>query len=111
MKISKVVLNNFAQHKKVEHVFHENIIGILGKNGSGKSNFAFAISVAVTGEFGKKKKKDLISEVDTETVTRHNGQKGRQKERIIGSRAEFWASKKRRIARTRSCANTRVCIR
>lgn len=61
MKVSKVVLNNFAQHKNVEHSFCENIIGIVGRNGSGKSNFANSISIAVTGEFGKKKKKDLIT--------------------------------------------------
>ncbi len=61
MKVSKVILNNFAQHKRVEHSFEENIIGIVGKNGSGKSNFANAISIAMTGEFGKKKKKDLIT--------------------------------------------------
>jgi DNA repair exonuclease SbcCD ATPase subunit len=61
MKVSRVILNNFAQHKKVEHLFHENIIGVVGKNGSGKSNFANAISIAMTGEFGKKKKKDLIT--------------------------------------------------
>jgi exonuclease SbcC len=61
MKIKRVKLNNFAQHKNVDVSFDEKIIGIIGRNGSGKSNFANAISVGITGEFGKKKKKDIIT--------------------------------------------------
>jgi DNA repair exonuclease SbcCD ATPase subunit len=61
MRINKVKLSNFAQHKNLEVDISENIVGIIGRNGSGKSNFASSISMAITGEFGKKKKKDLIT--------------------------------------------------
>jgi DNA repair exonuclease SbcCD ATPase subunit len=61
MRINKVKLSNFAQHKNLEVDLSENIVGIIGRNGSGKSNFASSISMAITGEFGKKKKKDLIT--------------------------------------------------
>lgn len=61
MKITKVELENFAQHESVISDITENIVGIVGRNGSGKSNFASAISMAVSGEFGKRKKKDLIT--------------------------------------------------
>lgn len=61
MKITKVKLENFAQHRSVISDISENIVGIVGRNGSGKSNFASAISMAVSGEFGKRKKKDLIT--------------------------------------------------
>jgi DNA repair exonuclease SbcCD ATPase subunit len=61
MQITRVLLNNFAQHKLVDQYLTENIVGIVGRNGSGKSNFATAISIAISGEFGKKKKKDYIT--------------------------------------------------
>lgn len=61
MQINKVILNNFAQHRNIEQDITENIVGIVGRNGSGKSNFATAISIAISGEFGKKKKKDYIT--------------------------------------------------
>ena len=61
MRINKVKLSNFAQHRNLDVDISENIVGIIGRNGSGKSNFAASISMAITGEFGKKKKKDLIT--------------------------------------------------
>lgn len=60
MKITKVQLHNVTQHTDVTHEITEDVVGIVGQNGSGKSNFASAIAAAVTGEFGKKKK-DLIT--------------------------------------------------
>ena len=61
MQITRVLLKNFAQHKLVDQQLTENIVGIVGRNGSGKSNFATAISIAISGEFGKKKKKEYIT--------------------------------------------------
>jgi DNA repair exonuclease SbcCD ATPase subunit len=61
MKITNVSLENFTQHRLINQSIDENVVGIVGRNGSGKSNFASAISMAITGEFGKKKKKDLIT--------------------------------------------------
>ena len=60
MKITRVELKNVTQHRDVNIDIHDNVVGIIGQNGSGKSNFASSISIAVTGEFGKKKK-DLIT--------------------------------------------------
>jgi DNA repair exonuclease SbcCD ATPase subunit len=55
MKIRRVKLINYAQHKNLDIEIESNFVGIIGENGSGKSNFINAISDAITGEFHKKK--------------------------------------------------------
>lgn len=64
MRIKKVKLENYCQHKKLEVDLTGNVIGIVGRNGSGKSNFVSAINYCVTGEFERKKDR-LISMGET----------------------------------------------
>ena len=49
MKLRRIKLANWCQHKDRELVFDNGIIGIVGPNGSGKSNILKAILFALTG--------------------------------------------------------------
>lgn len=60
MRIKRVKLDNYCQHKSLEVDLTGNVVGIVGRNGSGKSNFVSAINYCVTGEFERKKDR-LIS--------------------------------------------------
>lgn len=64
MRIKKVKLENYCQHKNLEVDLTGNVVGIVGRNGSGKSNFVSAINYCVTGEFERKKDR-LISMGET----------------------------------------------
>ena len=55
MKIREVKLTNYAQHESLEIEIESDFIGIVGENGSGKSNFINSFSDAISGEFHKKK--------------------------------------------------------
>jgi DNA repair exonuclease SbcCD ATPase subunit len=55
VKIKRVKLNNYTQHKDLDVSIDNDFVGIIGENGSGKSNFINSISDAITGEFHKKK--------------------------------------------------------
>lgn len=61
MILEKIVLNNYRQHTFLEKLLTGNIIGIIGKNASGKSNLLGAIQFALTGEHPGVKKADLIT--------------------------------------------------
>lgn len=50
MHLDKLELNKFRQHDHLEVEFQGNLIAILGKNGSGKSNLIGGIQFALTGE-------------------------------------------------------------
>jgi DNA repair exonuclease SbcCD ATPase subunit len=105
MRIKRVKLDNYCQHKNLEVDLTGNVVGIVGRNGSGKSNFVSAINYCVTGEFERKKDR-LISmgestgsiEIDIEinqslTVTVFRSLKGNKaeatfsdsREKIIGA--------------------------
>lgn len=56
MRIEKVEIKNFCQHLARSDVLGAGVIGIVGRNGSGKSNYLHAIQRAITGmtpNFGK----------------------------------------------------------
>lgn len=55
MRINRVILSNYTQHENLDVEISNDFVGIVGENGSGKSNFVNAISDCVTGEFHKKK--------------------------------------------------------
>lgn len=52
MKLKKIHLSNFCQHRNLEVEFPPGIVGILGGNGQGKSNLIKAIRFALIGESG-----------------------------------------------------------
>jgi len=52
MRIRRVKISNFCQHKKRDDAFEAGVIGIMGRNGSGKSNYLKAIRKALTGASG-----------------------------------------------------------
>ena len=60
MILSKLTLQNFKKYKNYEIEFHEGLIGIIGKNGSGKSTIFEAILFALYGELKNKKFKESI---------------------------------------------------
>lgn len=64
MQLKTLRLDNFCQHRRLEHTFHPGVNGILGPNGSGKSNVLKALAGAVTGEFRSdgKNKEDFVSQ-------------------------------------------------
>lgn len=49
MIITKVRLENFGRHKAKEFKSNAPVVGLLGKNGSGKSTFLAALEFAITG--------------------------------------------------------------
>jgi len=57
MKLLRLRLNNYCQHRELDVTFTGNLIGIVGENGSGKTNFVSSIGEAITGSFRKKKDK------------------------------------------------------
>lgn len=61
MKLKKIVIHNYRQHRSVERSLEGSLIGITAPNGKGKSNFIGAIQFALTGEQPPFKKADLIS--------------------------------------------------
>lgn len=60
MKLTKVEINNLFQHKHIEQEFKGHLIGVVGTNGCGKSNFLNAIHFAFAGEVPGKNKDKLL---------------------------------------------------
>lgn len=61
MHLRRIELTNFRQHKKLDVDFEGNMIAVLGKNGSGKSNLIGGIQYALTGEQPGFTKADLTT--------------------------------------------------
>jgi exonuclease SbcC len=60
MIISKIRLENFKKYRSFEMEFSEGLIGIIGKNGSGKSTIFEAIFFALYGELRHKGYKEIV---------------------------------------------------
>ena len=90
MRLKRISLRNYRQHRELDVDFTGHMVAVLGKNGSGKSNFLGAIQFALTGEQPGFNKEDLLNweaaksneggYVDLEFV--HNGQDCRIQRRI-----------------------------
>ena len=61
MHLKRIELTNFRQHKKFDVDFEGNMIAVLGRNGSGKSNLIGGIQYALTGEQPGFTKADLTT--------------------------------------------------
>lgn len=61
MHLERIELTNFRQHRRLDVDFNGNLIAILGRNGSGKSNLIGGIQFALTGEQPGFTKADLTT--------------------------------------------------
>jgi len=55
MKVKRIKLDNYCQHRDLEVHLHGRLVGFLGESGSGKTNLASCIHEAITGKFRKTK--------------------------------------------------------
>ncbi|WP_297442080.1 SMC family ATPase [Sulfurimonas sp.] len=67
MILSKLHLENFKKYTKYEIEFEEGLIGIIGKNGSGKSTIFEAILFALYGELKNRGAKEVIRNANATT--------------------------------------------
>ena len=61
MKLKRISLRNYRQHRDLDVEFTGHMIAVCGRNGSGKSNFLGAIQFALTGEQPGYNKDDLLN--------------------------------------------------
>lgn len=61
MKLKRISLRNYRQHKELDVEFTGSMIAVIGRNGSGKSNFLGAVQFALTGEQPGFNKEDLLN--------------------------------------------------
>ena len=67
MILSKLHLENFKKYVTYDIEFGEGLIGIIGKNGSGKSTIFEAILFALYGEFKNRGEKELVRNANATT--------------------------------------------
>ena len=93
MILKRLVLENYKQHSSIDQTFSGNVIGIIGDNGSGKSNLLGAMHFALAGEQPGFKKTDLLKWGTTsghvELWFSHNGVEGHIYRSLNGSEATF----------------------
>ncbi|WP_373004339.1 AAA family ATPase [Sulfurimonas sp.] len=67
MILSKLHLENFKKYTTYDIEFGEGLVGIIGKNGSGKSTIFEAILFALYGEFKSRGAKDVVRNANAST--------------------------------------------
>lgn len=93
MNLQTIELVNYAQHEALSANFEGNLIGVIGNNGRGKSNFLGAMQFLMTGEQTGKDKGDLLRwGAETGHVSgtfTHNGISGSITRSLTGSKAKL----------------------
>jgi len=93
MKLEKITICNLFQYENLEISFSGNLVGIIGKNGTGKSNFLNALHFAFAGEVPGKTKEQVLrwgAESGYAIVEfNHAGKHGRIERHTPGTRASF----------------------
>lgn len=93
MKIKKLILHNYKQHPHKELAFDGNVIGVVGRNGSGKSNLLGGLQFAFAGEQPGFTKADLLrwgaSDGYVQVDFDHAGKPGHIERSLTGSYALF----------------------
>lgn len=93
MKLEKIKVHNLFQYSDLEIDFSGNLVGIIGKNGSGKSNFLNALHFAFAGEVPGKTKEQVLKwgEESGYAVVEfdHAGKHGRLERHTPGTKASF----------------------
>jgi len=90
MKFVSLTLDNIFQHKDLYHEFQPGITGVVGRNGSGKSNFLDALYFAISGKTSSDTAKaDMLgwaaSSGSTTLVFEHGGRTFTLKRRVDSS--------------------------
>ena len=67
MILTKLHLENFKKYTAFDIEFGEGLVGIVGKNGSGKSTIFEAILFALYGEFKSRGQKDVVRNANAST--------------------------------------------
>jgi DNA repair exonuclease SbcCD ATPase subunit len=93
MKLKRLILHNYKQHEDREITFDGHFIGVIGRNGSGKSNLLGALNFALAGEQPGFKKQDLLrwgsSEGHVILEFEHNSVPGRIYRELNSATATF----------------------
>ena len=93
MKLKNVKLHNIFQYSDLEIRFSGNLVGIVGRNGSGKSNFLNALHFAFAGEVPGKTKEQCLKWGEESGYARvefeHEGRDGWIERHVPGTRASM----------------------
>lgn len=78
MRLTSIRLTNFKRHRSFSAAIRPGLIGLVGKNGSGKSSFLSSMAYAITGTpLGDEPLKDLVTWGEksgcVEMTFEHNG--------------------------------------
>lgn len=93
MILKRLVLENYKQHDKIDQTFTGNVIGVVGNNGSGKSNLLGSMHFALAGEQPGFDRADLLkwgtASGRVELFFSHNGIDGHITRALDTSSASF----------------------
>lgn len=93
MLLKKFVLDNYKQHTHRELEIQGNLVGVIGRNGTGKSNLLGGLQFGFGGEQPGSKREDLLcwgaAEGSVNLELEHNGVAGHIRRNLHNTKAEF----------------------